>query len=160
MSALAKVKELGARPRLSPDGRLLLGGLDTLPRERAQRALEIARANKAEIVNRLSTAPDIPTLDPEQCREVHKWQPATQRLFVAILDHFEGKGFILTEAEALTYATIKELERRKGGPVGLLPAELNESLHMVRAVFGPGVRVESITLESEDDYGHNPGTAQ
>ena len=84
----------------------------------------------------------IPPLALDQCQEVQAWSPATQRLFVVILDHFEGKGFILTEAEALAYATVKELECRKGGPVGLLPAEFKEPLATVLDVF-PGAKLIS-----------------
>lgn len=108
MSALAALRELGAQPRLAADGRLVVGGLDRLPPGRATRAVELARAHKAEVVSELKAqAASIPALTRDQCREVLAWPIKTQRLFATYLDALEAQGHPLPVAEALAFAQVK-----------------------------------------------------
>ncbi|MCB2191793.1 MAG: hypothetical protein KQI62_09525 [Deltaproteobacteria bacterium] len=46
MSALAALCELGAQVRLAPDGRLVVAGLDRLPKHQAAKAVEVAAATR------------------------------------------------------------------------------------------------------------------
>ncbi len=108
MSALAALRELGAQPRLAPDGRLVVGGLDRLPPGRAVRAVELARAHKAEVQAELKAqALSITALTSDQCREVPAWPIKTQRLFATYLDALEAQGYPLPVAEALAFAQVK-----------------------------------------------------
>lgn len=67
-------------------------------------------------------------------------------MFVAVLDHMEGKGFVLTEAEALAYATMQVLMQRRGDLVRFAPSrmpdEVAELVEAVKDVFGDDVQVE------------------
>ncbi len=54
MSALAALRALGAQVRLAPDGRLVVAGLDRLPKHQAAKAVEVARSHKAEVLAELS----------------------------------------------------------------------------------------------------------
>lgn len=96
----------------------------------------------------------IPPLSPEQCQEVHSWPTPTQRVFVALIDHFENQGYKLPQAEPLAWATVKALMERHGGPVGFkseinpscagsrtLPPEVAPIVDLVKSVFGPGIQV-------------------
>ena len=87
-----------------------------------------------------------PLLTPDQCQEAHGWPTKTQRVFVAVLDHFEGRGFVLTEAEALAYATMQALMHRRDGLIRFadskMPDELSRVLGALKGVFGSGLQVE------------------
>lgn len=108
MNALAGLRELGAQPRLAPDGRLVVAGLDRLPLARAAHAIELARARKVEVVAELKAqAAFIPALTRDQCREVLAWPIETQRLFAARLDALEAQGHPLPVAEALAFAQVR-----------------------------------------------------
>ncbi|MBU4566111.1 MAG: hypothetical protein KMY53_02195 [Desulfarculus sp.] len=65
---------------------------------------------------------------------------------MAVLDHMEGKGFHLAQAEALAYATMQVLLQRRGGPLGFakseVPDEVAELVGAMNDVFGDGVEVE------------------
>ncbi|WP_338604456.1 hypothetical protein [Desulfoferula mesophila] len=80
-------------------------------------------------------------LNHREVMETKSWRPAIQRLFKALLDRFEKRGRVTTEAETLAYDTIKVLGSIDGGPVGLLPDELVEPTAMLSELFGPGVKL-------------------
>ena len=74
MSTLAALIELGAKPRLAPDGRLVVAGLDRLSRDRAARALELARAHKGEVMAELKAeAETVAAPIPSQAKELGQW---------------------------------------------------------------------------------------
>jgi len=94
-------------------------------------------------------------LSASEVEEVHAWPPETQRVFVAVLGHFENQGYELPQAEPLAWATVKALMERHGGPVGFkseavnhsgagsraLPAEVVPLVEMVKSVFGPDTKI-------------------
>lgn len=164
MTTVAMLRELGAEPRLYPDGRLVVAGLNSLPSAQAARAVALARQHKEELLTELQsegeTPEGIPPLAPEQFQEVQDWPPETQRVFVALLDHFESKGFVLSEAEALAYATMQELKRRRGGLVKFtsprMPGELALAVGTARGVFGCGVKAEWVPASASTTQGREP----
>jgi hypothetical protein len=89
---------------------------------------------------------------PER-KEAQAWPPETQRVFEVVLAWFKGKGHVSPQAEALATATVKELMRRKRGPVALisdLSPEIGRAVGLVLAAF-PGAKITN--------YGHKAGTA-
>ncbi|MCB2190651.1 MAG: hypothetical protein KQI62_03750 [Deltaproteobacteria bacterium] len=76
---------------------------------------------------------------------------------MAVLNHLEGKGFPLPQAETLAYATMQVLMQRREGPIGFaesrMPDEIAELLEIAKDVFGDGVEVEWRP-------GHAPGDAE
>jgi hypothetical protein len=126
MSALAALRELGAQPHLAADGRLVVGGLDRLPPGRAVRAVELARAHKAEVVSELKAqALFIPALPRDQCREALAWPIETQRLFAARLDALEAQGHPLPVAESLAFAQVRYKTNATGVVAGAKPEGAN-----------------------------------
>ncbi|MFH2126548.1 MAG: hypothetical protein ABIK12_08520 [Pseudomonadota bacterium] len=79
-------------------------------------------------------------------KKFRRGPPETQRVFVAILNHMEDKGFPLVHAETLAYATVQDLMRRKGALIGFamsgVPDEVAEQLEIAKEVFGEVVEVE------------------
>ncbi|MCF8042871.1 MAG: hypothetical protein K9K65_18895 [Desulfarculaceae bacterium] len=78
-------------------------------------------------------------LSASEVEEVHAWPPETQRVYVRVLDYFEAQGYPLAEAESLALATVKELMRRKRGPVCLvsgLPQAIGQAMGGALDVFG------------------------
>ncbi len=118
-----------------------------------------AGSNSVHIVHSVHSVPGftfcggssegIHALGPAECQEVHSWPTPTQRVFVALMGHFENLGYKLPLAEPLAWATVKALMERHGGPVGFrcsagsrtLPGEVVPLVDMVKSVFGPDIRV-------------------
>ena len=90
--------------------------------------------------NNTATPPMIPAATEADAQELQGWPPETQRVYVRVLDYFEAQGYPLAEAESLALATVKELMRRKRGPVCLvsgLPQAIGQAMGGALDVFGP-----------------------
>ncbi len=114
MTTLAILRELGAEPRLYPDGRLVVAGLSSLPSAQAARVVALARQHRKELLTELQAESEDPEVisppTPEQCQKVQGWPPETQRVFVASLNYCEDQGYDLHHAEAIAYAMVKHLQ--------------------------------------------------
>ena len=91
-------------------------------------------------------APPIPPLGEYEHAQAAEWPKSTLRVWGRITEHFmTAKGYLPNEALALAYATVRELQKRKGNRglclVSDLAPELGQAVGLALEVF-PGARAE------------------
>jgi len=86
--------------------------------------------------------PAIPAATAADAAELHGWPVETQRVYVRVLDYFASQGYPLSEAESLTFTTLRVLQQRRGGRglclVGDLEAGLARAIGLGLEVFKGG----------------------
>lgn len=90
--------------------------------------------------NNVATPPAIPADTEADAQDLHGWPMETQRVYCRVLGYFESKGYPLAEAESLTLAVVRELMKRRRGPVCLvsdLPPEVGRAMGLALDVLGP-----------------------
>ena len=149
---LDRIRSLGVDVHLTRDGRIRLTGLARVSRFESARAVALARDNRDSLIAELSgqeiPQKPIPAPTDTEAAEIESWPVETQALWVRVLEHFEHKGYSAHEAESLSWATVRELQKRHGGRglclVSDLDPQLGRAVGLALEVF-PGSEVISAT---------------
>ena len=114
MSAVQAIRDMGLDVRLGSTGGVVLVGLDRLQRKQAESALEYARRNKQSLKAELEQRQYIPTMSTPMVSEGMTWPPETQRLWGAVREWFEWRGYQFFEAGALAFGAVQGLVDHHG----------------------------------------------